>query len=734
MLDNIEKEEDQIQNHIKYDNSQVENHQNFQNENFINNNNYGKEQEYNNDLENINPDIEQQKLLNNKGIENINENFNNLNIKDTNNFIIEDGNKINIELEKNNLNIENELKTENLNKINIISNNNEETNIESIKINEYLEQDIKSNKEYNDDENDLRSCRLTERNNNDKYLLIKEESNKNQNKIELYNKDEDEKKEEKEEENLFPFRIIGDVKKKSEIIGKYNSRYLELDSAKGLFKRYSSCKDYPKKPKEVIDIRNFKLIKKIKKVKEYNDLEITFFITNKKGQKVEKVEYFRLRHQECRNKWFDSLIHIWKNLVKGNNVPKITKDTLLFIDDRIGIIQEIGRKNEKKNIKSEINLKKFKILSLLGIGGFGTVFKVRHILTDKIYAMKVMNKNYIIKKKYLHYVVSEFEIMKSLAGFPFVLGLHYCFQSANYLYLIVDYCPNGDFTNLKTINNIKLFFAEVILAFEYLHNHNVIYRDLKPENILLDEEGHIKLCDFNLAKAGMTKNKRADSFCGSPMYFSPEMVLKKGVDYKCDIYGIGLLMYEIVTGKPAFNANNIEALYELIKNNVINFKVSGLNGDIKDVIEKMLEKEPEKRIDLDEIKNHPYFKDFNFNKVLKKEYGKIETKKKCKKKKDNNNNDEEEKKLNDEEKEKQEYEKFKLMQQILDDRKDYTFFDGKITVKEMLLDQKRPMKNFVRGFYYVKKEDIDKIQDFQLDAKEDIDITSFIMDDYEFEV
>ena len=734
MLDNIEKEEDQIQNHIKYDNSQVEDHQNFQNENFINNNNYGKEQEKNNDLENINPDIEQQKLLNNKGIENINENFNNLNIKDTNNFIIEDGNKINIEFEKNNLNKENELKTENLNKINIISNNNEETNIESIKINEYLEQDIKSNKEYNDDENDLRSCRLTERNNNDKYLLIKEESNKNQNKIELYNKDEDEKKEEKEEENLFPFRIIGDVKKKSEIIGKYNSRYLELDSAKGLFKRYSSCKDYPKKPKEVIDIRNFKLIKKIKKVKEYNDLEITFFITNKKGQKVEKVEYFRLRHQECRNKWFDSLIHIWKNLVKGNSVPKITKDTLLFIDDRIGIIQEIGRKNEKKNIKSEINLKKFKILSLLGIGGFGTVFKVRHILTDKIYAMKVMNKNYIIKKKYLHYVVSEFEIMKSLAGFPFVLELHYCFQSANYLYLIVDYCPNGDFTNLKTINNIKLFFAEVILAFEYLHNHNVIYRDLKPENILLDEQGHIKLCDFNLAKAGMTKNKRADSFCGSPMYFSPEMVLKKGVDYKCDIYGIGLLMYEIVTGKPAFNANNIEALYELIKNNVINFKVSGLNGDIKDVIEKMLEKEPEKRIDLDEIKNHPYFKDFNFNKVLKKEYGKIETKKKVKKKKDNNNNDEEEKKLNDEEKEKQEYEKFKLIQQKLDDRKDYTFFDGKITVKEMLLDQKRPMKNYVRGFYYVKKEDIDKIQDFQLDAKEDINITSFIMDDYEFEV
>ena len=735
MIEIMEKQEKQLQSQIKYDNNQKENIQNYQKENFSTNNNNKNEEGQNNNFEDINHEIEQQKLQNSKNNE-INDKINyeisnNLNIKETNNFKIEDESKINIEKdENNNLNIENEIKRENLNKINIISNNNDETNTESIKINEYLEQEIKSNKEYTDDDNDLRSCRLTERNNNDKYLLIKEEPNNNQNKINLYN--EDEKEEEKEKENLFPFRIVGDAKKKSELIGKYNNRYLELDSVKGLFKRYSSCKDYPKKPKEIIDIRNFKLIKKIKKVKDYNDLEITFYSTNKKGEKVEKVENFRLRHIECRNKWFDSLIFIWRNLIKGNSVPKFTKDILLFIDDRLGIIQEIGRKNEKKKEKSEMNLKKFKILSLLGIGGFGTVFKVKHILTDKIYAMKVMNKNYIIKKKYLHYVVSEFEIMKSLAGFPFVLELHYCFQSANYLYLIVDLCPNGDFTNLKSMNNVKLFFAEVILTFEYIHNHNIIYRDLKPENILLDERGHIKLCDFNLAKAGMTKNKRADSFCGSPMYFSPEMVLRKGVDYKCDIYGIGLLLYEIVTGMPAFKANNIQALYELIKNNVINFNVSGLDGDIKDIIEKMLEKDPEKRIDLDEAKKHPFFKDFDFSKVLKKEYGKIETTKKSKKKKDSIK-EEEEKESNDEE-EKKEYEKFKLLQQKLDDKKDYTFLDGKISVKEMFLDQKRPMKNFVKGFYYVKKEDIDEVHDFKLEVKEDIDINSLIMDDYEFEV
>ena len=624
-----------------------------------------------------------------------------------------------------------EKESDNINKINIISNNEDENNteLESLKIDEYLEQEnIKSNKE-NDiyDDTDLRSCRLTERNNNDKYLLIKEE---NHNKIENNNSDDDDENDEKEDD-LFPFRIIGDAKKKSEHLGKYNSRYLELDSKKGLFKRYMSSKDYPKKPKEIIDIRNFKLLKKLKLVKDYYDLEITYTVT-KKGHKTDKVESFRMRHSECRNKWFDSLLLMWKHLIKGEPIPKITKDILCFVDDRIGIIQEIGRKNKKNKKKSVMDLKKFKILGLLGVGGFGTVFKVQHILTEKIYAMKVMNKNYIIKKKYLHYIVSEFEIMKSLAGFPFVLDLHYCFQSANFLYLIIDYCPNGDFTKLKSINNLKLFFAEVILAFEHIHNHNIIYRDLKPENILLDSTGHIRVCDFNLAKAGMTKNKRADSFCGSPLYFSPEMVLGKGVDYRCDIYGIGLLMYELVTGMPAFNAKDIKSLYELIKKNQIDFKVSGLHGDIKDLIEKILVKDPEQRIELEDMKKHPYFKDIDFDKVLKKEYGKIETVKISKDKNENNNK--ENKILTEEEKEKLEYKKFKLQQQKLDENKEYTFLDGKISVKEMMLDTKRVMKNFVREFYYVKKEDIEQTKDFKLDAKEDIDISSLIIDNYDYEV
>ena len=642
-------------------------------------------------------------------------------------------------IENKNLKEEEELE-ENMNQINIEEQNeeieNQDQKPEELNIDNYLfnEDDnpdnLKYNKEYTDNDDDLHSRRLTARNNDDYLINIEEkdeEKNKDvseENKLENLEDDEDQN----DEENLFPFKIVGDTTKKGGILGNYNFRYIELDSVKCKLKRFLSTKDYPKKPKEVIDIKNFKLIKKQKLIKDYYDLEITYTESNKKGKQWDVVENYRFRHQECRNKWFESLLSIWKTIVKGSPM-KLTKNILCFVDDRLGIIQKIGRGNKQnKKKKPKIDLKKFKVLSLLGVGGFGTVFKVRHILTDKIYAMKVMNKNYVIKKKYLHYVVSEFEIMKSLAGFPFILDLHYCFQTANYLYLIIDYCPNGDFTKLESVNNPKLFFAEVILAFEYIHNKNIIYRDLKPENILLDETGHIKLCDFNLAKAGMTKNKRADSFCGSPLYFSPEMVLNLGATYKCDIYGIGLLMYEIIVGYTAYSARNIQELYEKIKRNKINFDVPQLKGDIKDLIMKMCAKKAEDRIELEDVKKHKYFSDIDFDKVLKKEYGIIETVKKDSKRNKININ---EKNLSPKEKEVLEKKRFMAQQKLLDEDNTLTVHTGKITLKEMMLDQTRHMKNRVRQFYYVKKEDIEKTEEFKLEVNGTNDISSLIMDQYD---
>ena len=646
------------------------------------------------------------------------------------NMNIPEENKIEIQKEENEIKQEKkEIKLEEKEKNNQEENKNEII-IESKKDENENNINININLENNNNPPDeLHSKKFEIHNDEDKYLVQLDEDKELENLINEHNNNSSD--EDEEEEETFPFRIIGDVQKKGESIGKYNHRYLEIDSVKGILKRYKSSKEYPRKPLEIIPIKNLKNLKKL--IKDINkdcyDFEITFTVT--KGTKTEeKTQRYRVRHADSRSKWYDSLLILWKYLVKGEKMPKINNHKLEFVDDQVGIIQDIKQHNDKSKVKSgKISLKNFKIMGILGVGGFSTVYKVRHIMTDKVYAMKVMNKNYIIFKKYLHYVVSEFEIMKDLSGFPFVLDLHYCFQSANYLYMIIDYCPNGDFNNLAKINNLKLFFAEVILAFEHIHKHNTVYRDLKPENIILDETGHIKVCDFNLAKNGITKGKRALSFCGSPMYLSPDMLSGKGVDQRCDIYGIGLIMYELVSGFPTFNADDIDTLYKDIRLNKINFDMPGITGDIKDLLQKILVEDPEKRISLEEMKKHEYFKDISFLKVYKKQYGPIKIMKKDK----NDKNmpilvgeqyfeKTEEQKVLEEKlnkiRENENYNKFKQDQMKLDQDKNFTFLDGKISVKEMKKDQKRDMKNYVREFYFVKKEDDKQNDDFHLTLNE----------------
>ena len=127
---------------------------------------------------------------------------------------------------------------------------------------------------------------------------------------------------------------------------------------------------------------------------------------------------------------------------------------------------------------------------------------------------------------------------------------------------------------------------------------------------------------------------------------------------------------------------------------------------------KILVKDPEERISIEDIKKHPYFKGLDFNKVLKKEYGPIITEKKI-----NKTEGFPEEQLSKEEKEKREFMKFKLQQQKLDEDKDYSFLEGKITVKEMTKDQKRIMKNYVREFYFIKNENLGQSKEFQLDVK-----------------
>ena len=747
---NINKEENIKNEEENIINKEAENKINKEG-NIINKEEENKKLNEKNKINEDNNIKEEQILSEEKNIEIKNEDNNQLN---SNKEKITTPNEINI---KNNENKEKEKEKENQNnKIEIQENintnkeiNNNQIIIEEKEKNEIIINDenskenkneiiIESNNEsLSEIPEDIRKVKLKEsKEDQNKYLVNPEEDKEYKKIISEQMKENNDSDDSDEEEETFPFRFVGDVQKKGEILGLFNDRYLEIDSINGLLKRYTSSKEYPLNPIEIIPIKNLKTLKKLKKSpkQDYYEFNLSYIPENKTK---EKTHVYRVRHVECRAKWFESLLKLYKHLVKDEPLPPINKNKLIFIDDQIGISQEIkqnSNKRKKQITSHSVFFRNFKILSELGVGAFGTVFKVQHILTEKIYAMKVMNKNYIIHKKYLSYVVSEFEILKSLTGFPFVIDLHYCFQSANYLFMVIDICPGGDFDNLKYINNLKLFFAELVLAFEHIHKHHVVYRDLKPENILLDPYGHIKVCDFNLAKGGISKHKRATSFCGSPMYLSPEMLEPDGVDQRADIYGIGLILYELVTDKPAFMAPNLDALYNKIKNNIIDFDDPKLKGDMKDLLKKILVTNPDERYTIDEIKKHPYFNDIDFNKVLKREYGPIIIKKKDKnqiniKLKHQNftknimgDKDKDKSKDKKDNEEKKEESDFKEKQKKLDEDKEFSFLDGKISVREMKKDQKRAMKNYVREFYYIKHEDQPQTEEFHLVVNGYIDI------------
>ena len=374
-----EEDKNNIDDRIKNENQQIE-HQNIEKQeqnNDDDNNKENKEKEINEIIENkiseeplkinLEEEISQINNINlNQKEENNDNNINiniNLNIDNQRNEseMTDDMSLINIDLEK-----EKNEKNK-INQIEDIEENNEEE-----KVDDYLFNDNnKYNKEYTEDDNDLHSRRLTARN-NEEYLLKADDKNDL-----LGNYKNDETEEQSEDDNLFPFKTVGDTLKKSSILGQYNYRYLELDAVKGVLKRYLSTKEYPKRPTEIINIKNFKLIKKVKLIKEFYDLEITYII-EKKGKKYENIENYRFRNQECRNKWFDSLLMIWKFLIKGTPEIKLNKNILAFVDDRLGIIQEIGRGKKNINKKKKIDLKKFKI-STRGGGVWYRVQSTSHI-------------------------------------------------------------------------------------------------------------------------------------------------------------------------------------------------------------------------------------------------------------------------------------------------------------------------------------------------------------------
>lgn len=245
-------------------------------------------------------------------------------------------------------------------------------------------------------------------------------------------------------------------------------------------------------------------------------------------------------------------------------LPSMSKNLLKELEEDKEVFGETIKEGKK------INFSSFKLLEKIGAGAFGQIFKAQLIETGQIFAMKSISKEYLFKTKQLKYALSECKILKSM-DHPFVIKMHYAFQTPKYLHFILDYCEGGDLSmhivnkQIFEENEAKFYIAELILAIEYLHKSQVIYRDLKPDNVLLARDGHIKLSDFGLAKQmNGSSPSPALSFCGSPAYLSPEMLFKKGANLALDVYGIGTILYELLVGLPPYYDDDMKTMYRNI--------------------------------------------------------------------------------------------------------------------------------------------------------------------------
>jgi serum/glucocorticoid-regulated kinase 2 len=155
---------------------------------------------------------------------------------------------------------------------------------------------------------------------------------------------------------------------------------------------------------------------------------------------------------------------------------------------------------------------------------------------------------------------------------PFIVKMHYAFESRKYLVFVLEYCSGGElFYLLRKVKRMSeeeafFYFAEICLGMKHLHDNNIVYRDIKPENILIDFEGHVRIADFGLSKPHMEPEDVAYSFCGSPEYMAPEMLLKSGHNFQLDLYCLGALLFELITGLPPYYSRDTDEIYNRILN------------------------------------------------------------------------------------------------------------------------------------------------------------------------
>ena len=327
---------------------------------------------------------------------------------------------------------------------------------------------------------------------------------------------------------------------------------------------------------------------------------------------------------------------------KWNELIEKIKKLNISEKEKNKIINEINQQESQKFRKNreKQSIYDYESLAIIGRGAFGEVHVCREIKTGNIYAIKKMKKEILTQKNQVMHIRSEQLIMSKIKS-PWIVDLKASFQEDDYLYLVMEFLPGGDFMSylikkdILTEDEARFYTAELILAVDSIHKLDCIHRDIKPDNILIDKNGHIKLSDFGLAKVSdnihknfinnkFNNNKLTHqknySCVGTAYYVAPEVLNKSGYGKDIDWWSVGVIFFEMLIGYAPFCSEETKEVCYKVLNWKKYLKIPDdftLSEEAEDLINKMINNQEERlgKNGIEEIKAHPFFKDIDWDNI-----------------------------------------------------------------------------------------------------------------------
>uniref|UniRef100_A0A8C3TD50 Protein kinase C n=1 Tax=Chelydra serpentina TaxID=8475 RepID=A0A8C3TD50_CHESE len=280
------------------------------------------------------------------------------------------------------------------------------------------------------------------------------------------------------------------------------------------------------------------------------------------------------------------------------------------------IESEPGKDQKSEQLKLTID--GFVLHKMLGKGSFGKVFLAELKNTDQFFAVKALKKDVVLMDDDIECTMVEKRVLSLAWEHPFLTHVYCTFQTKENLFFVMEYLNGGDLMfHIQSCHKFDtaratFYAAEIICGLQFLHSKGIIYRDLKLDNVLLDKDGHIKIADFGMCKENMFEDAKTSTFCGTPDYIAPEILLGQKYNTAVDWWSFGVLLYEMLIGQSPFHGQDEEELFQSIRMDNP-FYPRWLNKDAKDILVKLFVREPERRLGAKgNIRQHAFFQEINW--------------------------------------------------------------------------------------------------------------------------